>query len=629
VNGDRIVRREARFLSPGTLRKSAPPDLVRAMPSPGTLLLDDMRPRPAGGALLFEAPREIIRAHDAVGAMAALARLEAARAEGLWAAGYLAYELGYVLEERLAALLPERSETPLVWFGLYDAPRPVDAASWLEEAAGAEAARIGEIAPTRTLADYVPAFEAIKDHIAAGDTYQVNLTLKARFGYEGSPTALYRALRRRQPVAFGALIECGDHAVLSLSPELFVENRGGLLRARPMKGTMARGRTLAEDEVQRRALAADVKNRAENLMIVDLLRNDLGRVAAMGSVKVTDLFTVETYPSLHQLTSGITARLREGLGLSEVLAALFPCGSITGAPKIAAMEIIAAQETGPRGVYTGAIGYFAPDGDFSLSVAIRTLTLAPSGTGEIGIGGGIVADSAAGAEYEEALLKLKFLRPSEPVALIETLLWRPGESFVLLGRHLERLAQSAAYFGIALAERAAQEVLSAHAAGYTKDMRVRLLLAEDGTLSITDHPLPPPAEAPRPFRFMLAEERMDRANPLLFHKTTARGFYDQPRQAAAAAHGVDEVVFSNREGELTEGSITSLFLERDGMLLTPALDCGLLPGTLRAELLATGKAREAVLTPADLKGADRIFLGNSVRGLMLAQWIENPLDPSN
>ena len=591
------------------------------MLTPGTILLDDARPQGAASSLLFSAPREVLVAHTAEEAQAALTRLETARREGLWSAGYFAYELGYLFEERLHHLLPTRSSSPLLWLGLYDGPAKVDPFAWLAEIGGGGIARVDDIVPERSFADYRPAYDRVKEHIAAGDTYQINLTFKARFGYEGDAVALYGQLRRRQPVAFGAFIDCGDHQVLSFSPELFIQNRKGQLSTRPMKGTMARGRTLAEDEAKRRALAADIKNRAENLMIVDLLRNDLARVAEMGSVKVTDLFSVETYRSLHQLTSGITAQLREELSFSDTLAALFPCGSITGAPKISAMEIIAANETGPRGVYTGAIGYVAPDGDFCLSVAIRTLVLDGKGRGEIGIGGGVVADSQAEAEYEEALLKLKFLALTEPPALIETILWQPVGGFALLDRHLARLTESASYFGIPLADNAARTALEAAASGYQSDMRVRLLLDTDGSLSITATALPLPAATPSSFCFVLAEERVNSTNPLLFHKTTARAFLDEPRKAAAEKLGVDEVVFLNERGELTEGSITSLFLERQGMLLTPALDCGLLPGTLRAELLAQGKAREVVLTPEDLKTADAIFLGNSVRGLMPAQWL--------
>jgi para-aminobenzoate synthetase/4-amino-4-deoxychorismate lyase len=587
--------------------------------APGTVLLHDTLD-PRGENLLFTAPGEIIVAHDAADARRALARLETATAQGLHAAGYLAYELGFIFEERLADRLPQASATPLLWLGLYDAPQMLSAQEVdrrLAVIAGNAAGAARDITPRWDEAAYGLAFDRIKALIAAGDTYQVNLTFKADFRLEGDPVGLYRELVRKQPVAYGALINTGSQWILSRSPELFVESRHGALAARPMKGTLKRGRTLAEDEAGRIALAGDEKNRAENLMIVDLLRNDLGRIAEIGSVKVTDLFTVETYRTLHTMTSGIIARRRPEVTTTDLLANLFPCGSITGAPKLRAMEIIHDVEAGPRGLYTGSIGHFSPNGDLTLNVAIRTAVINAAGEGEIGIGGGIVADSLAGDEYREALLKMAFFtEPAEPVTLIETLLWERAEGFALLDRHLQRLAQSARYFGLPF-DRAS--VLAAlDSSGFAADrMRVRLTLDAAGP-AMTAVPLPP---SPPVFRFAMAPERLDSQSLWLMHKTTNRAFYDAPRQQAHAALGVDEVLFRNERDELTEGSITSLFVQRDGTLLTPPLSSGLLPGTLRAELIDQGKAVEQVLTLADLADAEAIFLGNSVRGLMRAQWV--------
>jgi para-aminobenzoate synthetase/4-amino-4-deoxychorismate lyase len=586
--------------------------------APGTVLLHDTLD-PAGANLLFSAPRETLVAHDAAGVHTALARLEAANAAGLHAAGFLAYELGFVFEERLAPLLPPPGATPLLWLGLYDAPQRLtadQADAFLMEAAGASTGTAVDVTPRIDEAGYGKAFDAVKALIAAGDTYQVNLTFKAGFRLEGDPVALYRDLVRKQPVAYGALLNTGSQWILSRSPELFVSSRSGTLAARPMKGTLPRGRTSAEDAARRLALAADAKNRAENLMIVDLLRNDLGRIAEIGTVKVTDLFTVETYSTLHTMTSGIMAQRRPGITTTQLLAHLFPCGSITGAPKLRAMEIIHDVETGPRGVYTGSIGHFAPDGDLTLSVAIRTATIDNEGRGEIGIGGGIVADSVAADEYREALLKMAFLAaPAPPVTLIETLRWDRATGYDLLARHLERMAASASYFGLPFP----RDVILALLEGQdfpALAMRVRLTLDASGP-AVTAVPLP---HNPPVFRFAIAPESLDSTSLWLLHKTTNRAFYDEPRQRAQASMGVDEVVFCNERGELTEGSITSLFIERDGLLLTPPLSSGLLPGTLRAELLATGKATEQVLTLADLATADAIWLGNSVRGLLRAEW---------
>ena len=596
------------------------------MLTPGTVLLHDTLD-PAGQNLLFTAPRAIVVAHTEAEASAALRRLEAARTEGLYAAGYLAYEFGFLFEERLAPRLPVRSEAPLLWMGLYDAPRRLTLAevdAWLASIAG-PAGRAIDIVPRVDPAAYGQAFDVVKEFIAAGDTYQVNLTFKADFTLEGDAVALYRDLVRKQPVAYGALIATGEHTILSRSPELFVRNRAGTLAARPMKGTLARGRTLAEDEAGRLALGHDEKNRAENLMIVDLLRNDLGRIASIGSVKVTDLFTVETYRTLHTMTSGIVAQLRGGLGPTDILANLFPCGSITGAPKLRAMEIIDAVETGPRGVYTGSIGYIAPDGDLTFNVAIRTAVIDRAGHGEIGIGGGIVADSIVDDEYQEALLKMAFFSdPSQPVCLIETMLWEPGKEFYLLDRHLRRLEASARYFRLPLEPSKLSGMLDDLARTFTAPMRVRLTLHETDGLAVTAVPLPP---NPAVFRFTIAPERLQSTSLWLAHKTTNRAFYDEPRQRAHADLGVDEVVFLNENNELTEGSITNLFIERDGRLLTPPLAAGLLPGTLRAELIDTGKAVEQRLTLADLQTAGAIWLGNSVRGLMRAEWIKTQETP--
>lgn len=589
------------------------------MLTPGAVLLHDNQ-NPQGQSLLFAEPREVLVAHDAATARAALARLAEAGAQGFWAAGYLAYELGFLFEERLAPLLPPRSKTPLLWFGLYDCPRPVGAADMAALLAEAGHGAAANLHPSLDLPAYEAAFDQVKALIAAGDAYQVNLTMQARFTLEGDPLGLYARLAASQPVAYGAYIDAGDHQVLSRSPELFVSGRGEALKARPMKGTLKRGIHLADDEADRLALAGDAKNRAENLMIVDLLRNDLGRIAEIGSVRVTDLFTVETYRSLHTMTSGIEATRRKDIGMLEVLHNLFPCGSITGAPKVRAMEIIHAVEAGPRGLYTGSIGYIAPSGDFSFNVAIRTAIIDAAGNGSIGIGGGVVADSTARAEYEEALLKLKFLAdPAPPVTLIETFKWTPEAGYVLLGRHLDRLAASAAYFALPMTREGVADYLANAARAWDAPMRVRLTLSATG-LALSAVTLPP---SPEIFRFAIAAERLDSTSLWLAHKTTNRDFYDQPRQRAHVERGLDELVFCNERGELTEGSFTNLFIERNGALLTPALSSGLLPGTLRAELLDRGEAREAVLTLADLDAAEAIFLGNSLRGLIRAEWIRN------
>jgi len=590
------------------------------------VLLDDSL-TPGGRSLLFTAPVEIVAVSDPAAVEAALETVSAGLARGLHAAGFFAYELGYCLEPKLRDLLPETRRAPLFWIGLFREPRPLDdetTRAWLDENGGTGRAKISNLQLSWTRQQYGEAFTAVKDFIAAGDVYQINLTQKFHFDFDGDAVALYAALRRKQRVAYGALITTGDLDVLSLSPELFFRREGQHISARPMKGTAPRGRTPREDARLKTWLAVDEKQRAENLMIVDLLRNDLGRVARIGSVEVTDLFTVETYRSVHQMTSGIRAELRSDMGLKDMLRALFPCGSVTGAPKVRAMEIIRALEAGPRGVYTGAIGHIAPSGDCQFNVGIRTVVL-DGGQGEMGIGGGIVADSKEDSEYEECLLKAHFLtKVDAPFELIETLRYEKGRGYHLLERHLARLQSSAHHFGYPFSREAVMAALDAEAARITAPVAlVRLLLAEDGSLTVTSTEITLPTKD-TVWRFVISDQRVDEKNPLFYHKTTRRQFYDREMERQKELTGCDEVVFLNTRGELTEGTRTTLFVEQDGRLFTPALACGLLPGTLREELLDLPRAAasEAVLMPSDLLAADRIYLGNSVRGLVRAELMQ-------
>jgi para-aminobenzoate synthetase/4-amino-4-deoxychorismate lyase len=590
------------------------------------VLLDDSLTQ-GGRSLLFTAPEEIVVAYSPDEVAAGLDAVSEGLARGLHATGFFAYELGYCLEPKLKTLLPPKRSVPLFWIGLFREPRPLDdagARAWLDANGGAGRAKISDLNLSWTRAQYARAFAAVQDYIAAGDVYQINLTLKYRFAFEGDPVALYAALRRKQRVAHGALIATPDLNVLSLSPELFLRREGKHLSTRPMKGTAPRGRTPREDARIKTWLAMDEKQRAENLMIVDLLRNDLGRVAKIGSVEVTDLFTVETYRSVHQMTSGISAELRSDVGLKDMLGALFPCGSVTGAPKVRAMEIIRELETEPRGVYTGAIGHVAPSGDSQFNVAIRTVVLGGA-SGEMGIGGGIVADSKEESEFEECLLKAQFLtRVDTPFELIETLRFERGKGFHLLERHLARLQMSAAHFGYPFSREKVVAALDEEAARVGAPVAmVRLLLAEDGAITVTSTAIELPTRD-TVWRFVISDQRLDEKDPLFYHKTTRRQFFDREMERQKATTGCDEVIFLNKKGELTEGTRTNLFLEFDGRLFTPALTCGLLPGTLREELLDLPRAAasEAVLTLQDLLAADRVYLGNSVRGLIRAELMQ-------
>ncbi len=592
----------------------------------GFVLLDNST-RLDAVSTLFEHPTEIIQADRPDQVAAALAAIRDGLSAGLHAAGFFAYELGYILEPRLAALLPEVRTLPLLWAGLYREPRHMSSAdvqSWLTAEAIGDSS-LDEVTHTWDSDAYLERFAIVQDNIRSGDIYQLNLTFKAKFKLHGSPLALYRDLRLKQRVAYGGLVDTGDVTILSSSPELFIEQHGKSISTRPMKGTAPRAGTEDGDRDVRHMLSSDIKSRAENLMIVDLMRNDIGRIAELGSVSVTDLFTVETFKTLHQMTSGVRATLKDDVGLEELLKAIFPPGSVTGAPKIRAMELIRQLETDARGVYCGAIGQISPGGEALFNVAIRTAVVDRLGRGEMGIGSGIVADSQGSKEYAECLLKMKFLiDPVQRFDLIETMLYEPGEGFWLMPYHLKRLSASAAYFGFIYSEDRVLEVLD-QAVSSAKDqhLRVRLLLDEDGKVSVLATPLGP-ATSEKQMRYVISDTRLSASDLFLYHKTTRRELYDREWKHFSETLGADEVIYLNTRGELAEGSRTSIFVERGGKLFTPPIASGLLPGTLRASLIDEGRAVERVLRVDDLTSADAIYLGNSVRGLVRA----NPLVPA-
>jgi para-aminobenzoate synthetase/4-amino-4-deoxychorismate lyase len=420
-------------------------------------------------------------------------------------------------------------------------------------------------------------------------------------------------LRAASRVGWGGIVHDGQRWLLSLSPELFFRIEGGRIAARPMKGTAPRGRTPAEDDAHAARLAADPKERAENLMIVDLLRNDLSRVARAGSVKVPELFAIERYPTVQQMVSQVEAEMAPGRDAIDALEALFPCGSITGAPKVRAMEIIAEVESDVRGPYTGSIGTIAPDGTAAFNVAIRTLVL-EDGSDEalIGLGSAVVADSTAEAEWRECLAKGSFVTAgARPFDLIETMRFDAVDGIVALDRHIARLGASAAALGFPFDRHAARNELHAATLPLREARRVRLLLSRTGAIAIEVRPLAPTPEGPVAVR--IAPLPVDPADFRLRHKTTDRAFHDDARRAA----GCFETIFVRPDGLLTEGSFTNLFVRKDGRLVTPPLSLGLLPGILRAGLVETGEAVEGPLTQEDLRGD--FFIGNALRGLMAAR----------
>ena len=564
------------------------------------VLLDDAR---AGRATLFTGATTTVRADTLAEVRPALAAL---RDLGGERAGFLSFEAGYALD---ASLPPRPTLGPLLWFCRFERVETLDGVA-IDTLLDVGPAHVGPVVPTIDRTAYDAMLARIADYIAAGDIYQANATFAAHVATRGHPLALFRRLRAAQRAPYGALVHTGRDWLLSSSPELFFDLSGRTLTTRPMKGTAPRGPTAALDDAAAAALAADPKNRAENLMIVDLLRNDLSRVAVPGSVRVPALFEVERYPTVLQMTSTVTATARAEIDAVDVLTALFPCGSVTGAPKLRAMQIIAEVEAGPRGAYTGSIGALRANGDTHFNVAIRTLTMAADGA-RLGLGGGIVADSTADAEWLEALAKAAFLaRAPHAVDLIETMRCEDG---VIVHRelHLARLAASAAFLSVQFDAATVNPLLDTAARDLQGAHRVRLLVAASGAVAVQVSPLPLPP--PEVVNVALVALPVATTDWRLRHKTGDRAFYDDARRAS----GRFEVVFVRPDGFLTEGSFTSLFVPRDGRLLTPPLSDGLLPGVLRAALLNDGRAVEARLTLADLE--DGFFIGNSLRGLMAAR----------
>jgi para-aminobenzoate synthetase/4-amino-4-deoxychorismate lyase len=553
--------------------------------------------------LRFTDPTELLVAHRHEEVVPVLRRVQAAVDAGAYAAGYVAYEAAPAFDP--AFCVREGCSIPLAWFGLFP---EVQTEPSLPEQGDFQ---LSAWETTTSREQYRANIAAIHKAIAEGETYQVNYTLRAQAQFAGDATAFYRRLCRAQRADYCAFFDLGRFRILSASPELFFRRSGRQIVTRPMKGTIRRGRWNEEDAAQAARLAASEKERAENLMIVDLLRSDLGRIAEVGSVEVARLFETERYPTLWQMTSTVRATLPPETTLETVFRALFPCGSITGAPKISTMRRIAALEQTPRQVYCGAMGYVTPQQEAVFNVAIRTVLLdSVTGRAEYGVGGGITWDSTPEDEYEEALTKAAIVLKEWPrFDLLETLRLEEG-TYALLERHLQRLADSAAYFAIplspdALRERLADQAQDAPAGTW----RGRLLVSQAGEIHLECRPLE--AWPPAPLPVALAPTPVSSQDPFLFHKTTHRALYETRR---AERPDVFDVLLVNERGELTEFTLGNLVVEIAGQRWTPPRACGVLAGTLRAELLERGEIGEQVLTPTDLTAASGLWLINSVRG---------------
>lgn len=557
--------------------------------------------------VLFERPDRVIIARALEDVLPAMRAVEAGLRDGFHAAGFVSYEAAPAFDAALTTRAP--SALPLLWFGLFGEPKALDAVATTERA-------LPDITwtPDISVDQHRAGVAEVREAIARGDSYQANYTFRLRGQVAPrESSALYERLVRDQRPPYAAFIDIGAWQLLSLSPELFFRLDGRRIVTRPMKGTAPRGLWTADDEAQAAWLQASEKNRAENVMIVDLSRNDIGRIADIGSVRAHDLFVVERYPSLFQMVSEVEGNVGPQVGIANIFTALFPAGSVTGAPKTSSMQLIASIEETPRGIYCGAIGYATPAGQAAFNVAIRTATIdTATGDSTYGVGGGITWDSAPADEYAEAIAKSVCLVPREPFDLIETMRF-DGTSYVRLDRHLRRLRASAGYFDFDYDAEAIARALSEHTRLHRDaPRRVRLRMTSAGQACVESRALEPFGPGPR--RVALASTPVSRRDPFMFHKTTRRAVYDQHRAAHA---DVLDVLLWNEDDEITEFTIGNVVVEFGGQRWTPPRTAGLLAGIFREELIEAGEVHERTITRADLRGATRMWLVNSLR-----EWVE-------
>ncbi|MGH7642410.1 MAG: aminodeoxychorismate synthase component I [Candidatus Dormibacteria bacterium] len=595
----------------------APPGQMKGGSAP-IARFDDLTS--GGSSIEFSDPEQILVAGGTEEVVPTLRAVEEAVAEGRWAIGFLAYEAVTGLDPNLSTRQLSDGEPlptlPLAWFGLFSAPRAVEQ---LQESERLEPSfRVSGWHPAIGEAEYQSKVETVRAAIEAGETYQCNLTLPIRSRIEGDLFDFYRQLALAQRGAYNAYLDTGRHVIASASPELFFDWTADRVEARPMKGTAPRGRWPEEDCARAHELLQSPKEQAENVMIVDLLRNDLGKVGRPGTVEVSDLFHLERFETLWQLTSTVRARVPPTTGLTELLRALFPSGSVTGAPKPRTMALISELEVSRRGVYCGAIGMVAPPGASfraRFSVPIRTAVVDRlTGDAVYGTGGGITWDSNAAAEHRELVTKSAILhRYPVRFQLIETMAYQPGPGLRNCEDHLRRLAASAEYFGFQLDLASVRTRLSEATRGASEAARVRLLVDRDGVATIELASMPPPST--EPVRLTVDRKPVQSAEIWLYHKTTKRTTYESRK---ARHRDVDDVVMVNERGELTETTVANLALHLDGKWLTPSHEAGCLPGVQRGRLIAEGTLKERALYIEDLRRAQQIALVSSLRGWRVA-----------
>ncbi len=569
-------------------------------------------------SFLFSRPVRIITCYKMEEIRGAFSELEDFVSKGYYAAGFISYEAGFSFEDTLKGRSNDFS-FPLLWFGVYKRPAvfgPGEKIVFWRRSVSPYTLK--GLRPNITREEYISNIKRIKDFIRKGDTYQVNYTFKYKFRFSGSPYALYEDLKEKQNVSYSAFIKTSGFTILSMSPELFFRKTGNCIQVSPMKGTIDRGKDLTGDRHNIKNLRESPKDRSENVMIVDLLRNDIGRISSSGTVKAVRLFEVEKYETLFQMISRIRGILKKDISIYDLLKAIFPSGSVTGAPKISTMKIINSLEKEPRLIYTGGIGYFSPSGDAVFNVAIRTVLIDNEGNkGEMGVGSGIVYDSEPSKEFDECRLKADFITQKRlEFKLIETILWQSRKGYSLLKKHLLRLSSSAEYFnfkyerGCIVNELAR---LERHFKG-EGSFKVRLLLNKDGRIETIFSRID---KESGPFKVSFSDKRVCSSDVFLYHKTTNRVLYNS-EYAKWRKKGYSDIIFTNEKGHVTEGAISNIIIKKGKCYYTPPVECGLLNGVFRRHLIETRKipVREKVLRREDILDADEVFMMNSVRGMV-------------
>ncbi len=559
--------------------------------------------------LLFDNPIHELETYDLENVFSNLVEVDKFVKSGFYVAGFLSYEAGGAFFKFEENTNKKPNNLPLLWFGIFRKPKIIEIPKPTQNY------RIYNLKPNITFQEYSESIDKIKYYIREGYTYQVNFTFKVKFSFEGDPFEMFLNLRKLQPSKNSRFVKYNDVFILSHSPELFFKTKNNQIETKPMKGTISRGRTYEEDKKRIKELFFSEKDRAENVMIVDLMRNDLGIISEFGSVKVKDLFKIEKYPTVFQMVSTIKSTLKRNMEFSEIIKETFPGGSITGAPKKKTIEIISKLEKEPREIYTGSIGFITPKGYSEFNIAIRSPVILGN-KGEMGIGSGITWDSETEKEYNESLLKSNFLisKPKDEFKLIETMLLRNGKIY-LLKYHLERLIKSAKYFDFKLPKNLKTQLQKLENDNKIGKFKVRLLLGKDGKIEIEKTSL---EKTPRIGYISIAKEKVRSDDIFLYHKTTKRELYNKYLELAKS-NGLVDFIFTNEKGEITEGCIHNIILKIGDELITPFRYSGLLRGIMLKYLKIKYKIKEKVIYLEELKKADKIYLCNSVTGIKLVR----------